>query len=91
MHVDDEGEMSPKIKSVEYLAVGAGTVFDPPTNDLIYILYMQNVFLCVSGEFTMNTRMVRSRHSATKDAEVRQSQILYPLLHWWEDGPRCQH
>jgi hypothetical protein len=45
MHVDDEGEMSPKIKSVEYLAVGAGTVFDPPTNDLIYILYMENVFL----------------------------------------------
>jgi hypothetical protein len=45
MHVDDEGEMSPKIKSVEYLAVGAGTVFDPPTNDLIYILYMQNVYL----------------------------------------------
>jgi hypothetical protein len=39
MHVDDEGEMSPKIKSVEYLAVGAGTVFDPPTNDLQYILY----------------------------------------------------
>jgi hypothetical protein len=49
MHADDVGEMSPKIKSVEYLAVGAGTVFDPPTNDLIYILYMQNVFLCVSG------------------------------------------
>jgi hypothetical protein len=32
--------MSPKIKSVEYLAEGAGTVFDPPTNDLIYILYV---------------------------------------------------
>ncbi len=45
MHVNDEGEMSPKIKSVEYLAVGAGTVFDPPTNDLIYILYMQNVYV----------------------------------------------
>jgi hypothetical protein len=39
-YVDDEGEMSPKIKSVEYLAVGAGTVFDPPTNDLIYILHI---------------------------------------------------
>ncbi len=50
MHVDDEGEMSPKIKSVEYLAVGAGTVFDPPTNDLIYIrihIRMQNVSMCI--------------------------------------------
>jgi hypothetical protein len=53
MLVDDEGEMSPKIKSVEYLAVGAGTVFDPPTNDLIYILYVCRTFLhmCIRGVY----------------------------------------
>jgi hypothetical protein len=40
--------MSPKIKSVEYLAVGAGTVFDPPTNDPIYdILYAERVSMCI--------------------------------------------
>ncbi len=67
MHVDDEGEMSPKIKSVDYLAVGAGTVFDPPTNDLILYIHterMQNMFLCVSGECTMNPRMLRSTDSS---------------------------
>ncbi len=87
---------------------------------------MQNVFLCVSGECTMNPRTLCSPDSfgwwyflafdvnwthikllivyeldghaflalalalrLARDADVRRSQILYPLPHQWDGAASC--